>query len=71
MQDIGEAMDRLPDDQRAAIVLVAVEGFSYDEAAAAMDVPVGTIRSRLSRGREHLRELYAERDQDPKLRRVK
>jgi len=71
VQDISEAMDRLPDDQRAVIVLVAVEGFSYDEAAAAMDVPVGTIRSRLSRGREQLRELYAERDRDPKLRRVK
>lgn len=69
-QDIGAAMDHLPDDQQAAIVLVAVEGLSYDEAASAMGVPVGTLRSRLSRGRERLRTLYSG-DADPMLRRVK
>lgn len=70
-RDIGEAMKDLPRDQRAAIVLVAVEGLSYDEAAAVMDVPVGTVRSRLSRGRERLKGLYTEPDADSRLRRVK
>ena len=70
-RDIGEAMKALPREQHAAIMLVAVEGLSYDEAAAVMDVPVGTVRSRLSRGRERLGVLYAGHDADPMLRRVK
>jgi RNA polymerase sigma-70 factor (ECF subfamily) len=52
-----EALDRLPDGQRDAILLVALEGLPYDEAARVLGVEVGTLKSRLSRGREALREL--------------
>lgn len=51
---IQAAMERLPDEQRIAIGLVLVEGLSYKEAAAVMDVPIGTLTSRLARGREAL-----------------
>lgn len=58
-RDIVEAMLRLPASQRAAIALTAVEGLSYDEAAEVLGVPVGTLRSRLSRGRDRLREIHS------------
>lgn len=48
------AMDTLPADQRAVLVLVAIEGQSYSEAAVALGVPVGTVMSRLSRARAAL-----------------
>jgi RNA polymerase sigma-70 factor (ECF subfamily) len=47
-------VDELPDDQRAAFVLTQVIGCSYDEAAQACGVPIGTIRSRVARARETL-----------------
>lgn len=56
--EISEAMQRLPQDQRAALVLTVVEGLAYDEAAQVLDIPVGTLRSRLSRAREALRHIY-------------
>lgn len=68
-RDIVAAMQELPAEQRAAIALTAVEGLSYDEAAAALDIPVGTLRSRLSRGRERLRETFDA--SEPHLRKVK
>ena len=48
---VAQAMDRLPDDQRIAVCLVLVEGLSYSEAAGVLDVPMGTLTSRLARGR--------------------
>jgi transposase len=51
---VQDAMARLPDEQRIAIGLVLVEGLSYKEAAEIMGVPVGTLTSRLARGREAL-----------------
>ncbi|MCC5812174.1 MAG: RNA polymerase sigma factor [Ectothiorhodospiraceae bacterium] len=54
---VGAAMEKLPRDHRDAILLVAVEGLSYQEASSVLAVPVGTVRSRLSRARETLREL--------------
>lgn len=51
---MSEAMDKLPEDQRLAIALVLVEGMSYKEAAAVLDVPIGTLTSRLARGRTAL-----------------
>lgn len=48
---------RLSEDQRMTLIMVAIDGFSYEEAADALGVPVGTIMSRLSRGREQLRRL--------------
>lgn len=52
-----EALDKLPAGQRDAILLVALEGLPYDEAAQVLGVEVGTLKSRLSRGREALRGL--------------
>lgn len=54
-RDLVEALARLPHDQRAAIVLTGMEGLSYDEAAYVLDIPIGTLRSRIHRGRETLR----------------
>lgn len=69
--DIAMAMGNLPDEQRAAILLTAVEELSYDEAAHVLGVSIGTVRSRISRGRERLRSLYAEKAAGSNLRRVK
>lgn len=58
--EVGEALQaellRLPQEQRAAIVLADVEGLSYEEVAAVMGGSVGTVKSRISRGRARLRE---------------
>lgn len=54
--DLTRAIDALPDAFRPAVVLVDVQGFSYREAAESLCVPVGTIRSRLARGRSLLQE---------------
>ena len=51
---IVAAMQRLPEEQQLAVSLVLIEGLSYQEAADIMEVPVGTLTSRLSRGREAL-----------------
>lgn len=52
--EVTEALGRLPDEFREAVVLVDVEALSYDEAAAVLKCPVGTVRSRLYRGRRLL-----------------
>jgi len=53
---IERALAALPEEQRLAIVLVDVQGLSYDEAAEALACPIGTVRSRLARGRARLRD---------------
>ena len=55
MRDVLEALVRLPEAQRAAISLVAIEEFTYQDAARIMGVPLGTLMSRLARGREAVR----------------
>jgi RNA polymerase sigma-70 factor, ECF subfamily len=57
LRDLDRALALLPDEQRSVILLVGLEGMDYDTAAKVVGVPVGTIRSRLSRGREGLRRL--------------
>lgn len=57
VRDVLAALDLLPDDQRAVLLLVGVEELTYDEAARVLDVPLGTVMSRLSRGRERLRRI--------------
>jgi len=57
LRELERALGELPEEQREVILLVGLEGMSYDQAAAILNVPVGTIRSRLSRGREALRKL--------------
>ena len=54
------AIRELPDDMRAAVVLRDIQGFSYDEIAQMLEINVGTIKSRISRGREKLREKLKE-----------
>ncbi|MEQ1717530.1 MAG: RNA polymerase sigma factor [Hyphomicrobium sp.] len=54
LSDLNEAMTKLPAEQRVVVGLVCVEGLSYAEAAATLEVPVGTIMSRLSRARRAL-----------------
>lgn len=53
-EDLDRALDALPDAYRVAVVLVDVQGYSYPEAAEVLGVPVGTVRSRLSRARSQL-----------------
>ena len=56
--NVGRALERLPEEQREAVLLVLVEGFAYKEAAEIVGCPMGTLTSRLVRGREALmREL--------------
>jgi RNA polymerase sigma-70 factor (ECF subfamily) len=52
--DIARAMQALPDEQREAVALVLVEGFAYKEAADVLGIPMGTLTSRLVRGRQAL-----------------
>jgi RNA polymerase sigma-70 factor (ECF subfamily) len=57
LRDLERAIRLLPDEQRQVILLVGLEGMRYEEVAAVLDIPIGTVRSRLSRGREMLRRL--------------
>jgi RNA polymerase sigma-70 factor (ECF subfamily) len=55
-RQVWKALDQLPFDQRAILVLREIDGLSYDEIATSLGVAVGTVKSRLARAREHLRE---------------
>jgi RNA polymerase sigma-70 factor (ECF subfamily) len=55
-REIERRLQELPDDQRLAVILSDIQGYSYDEIAAATGWPLGTVKSRLSRGRTHLRD---------------
>jgi RNA polymerase sigma-70 factor, ECF subfamily len=63
-QQIISAVERLPEAQRAVMLLVAVEGLSYREAASVLDIPIGTIMSRLARARQTIGESFAARPLD-------
>ncbi len=54
--DIDKAMNQLPDGYRIVVLLVQILGYSYDEAADELEIPVGTVRSRLNRGRKQLQD---------------
>lgn len=58
---IRQTIAELPEDMRSAIVLRDIHGFSYDEIAKMLEINVGTIKSRISRGREKLREKFLAR----------
>jgi RNA polymerase sigma-70 factor (ECF subfamily) len=60
-RQIISAVERLPDAQRAVMLLVAFEGLSYREAAGVLDVPIGTVMSRLARARQTIGELFGAR----------
>jgi len=57
LRDFERAIARLPEEQRSVILLIGLEGMRYEEVAEILGVPVGTVRSRLSRGRDTLRRL--------------
>ena len=60
LRDVQRALYYLPVEQREVLLLVGVEELTYQEAASALGVPVGTVMSRLSRAREHMRALLTE-----------
>ena len=70
LADISRAMEKLPDEQREALLLVVLEGMSYADAAFALGIPAGTLMSRLSRARTGLKHLTDE-GAEPRLRTVK
>lgn len=70
LADLDRALAELPADQRAAVLLVGAEDMSYEEAAATLAIPVGTLMSRLHRGRRQLRLLMSG-ESPPRLRRIK
>jgi RNA polymerase sigma-70 factor, ECF subfamily len=57
LRDLEAALGMLAPEQRQVILLVGLEGMSYEEVATILGIPIGTVRSRLSRGREQLRKL--------------
>jgi RNA polymerase sigma-70 factor (ECF subfamily) len=59
VRDLQSALDCLPLEQREVLLLVGLEEMRYEEVAKVLNVPVGTVMSRLSRGREHLRQIMA------------
>jgi RNA polymerase sigma-70 factor (ECF subfamily) len=61
MWSVQAALESLPEEQRAAIGLVLIEGLSYKEASEVLGIPIGTLTSRLARGREALATLLEER----------
>ena len=70
LSQLSDAIAGLPEPQRQVLLLVGLEGFSYADAAEALDVPVGTVMSRLSRTREDLRRTL-DGETVSQIRRVK
>lgn len=69
--DLQAALDLLPIEQKEVVLLVALEDMAYAEIATTLGIPVGTVMSRLSRGRERLRALLEGRDEPVRLKVVK
>ena len=57
LRDFRTAFETLPDEQREVLILVGVQGFSYEEAAATAGIAIGTVKSRLNRARERLSQI--------------
>jgi RNA polymerase sigma-70 factor (ECF subfamily) len=76
VRDLARGLQLLPDAQRQVVLLVGLEGMNYKQVAAVLDIPIGTVMSRLHRGREALRRLMTEgatpnaSDEDSKVRTV-
>ena len=71
VRDLDFALQRLPLDQRQVVLLVGLEEMSYADVAQALEIPIGTVMSRLSRGRERLRALMAGAQPGAKLQVVR
>jgi RNA polymerase sigma-70 factor, ECF subfamily len=76
MRDLARGLQLLPGPQREVVLLVGIEGMNYKQVAAVLDIPIGTVMSRLHRGREALRRLMTDgpvsnaSDQDSEVRTV-
>jgi RNA polymerase sigma factor (sigma-70 family) len=57
LENLAVALDHLPEEQRAVLLLVALEDMSYAEVATSLNIPLGTVMSRLARGRDRLRQI--------------
>jgi RNA polymerase sigma-70 factor, ECF subfamily len=57
LRDVERSLARLPDEQRSVVLLIGLEGVGYDEAALVANTPTGTVRSRVARGRQTLRDM--------------
>ena len=66
LMSVQSALARLPEDQRIAVSLVLIEGLPYKEAADVLDIPIGTLTSRLARGREALQGLLGASPETPR-----
>ena len=71
VRDLDRALLRLPPDQREVLLLVAVEQMTYEQIAAVLGIPPGTVMSRLSRARTQLRAILEGRDRVSSIRMVK
>jgi len=71
LRDLLKALGQLSEAQRAVVLLIGLEQMSYEEAAKVLSVPVGTVMSRLSRGREQLRTLMNRGSTTAQLQRIK
>lgn len=71
LADLDAALARLPEEQRAVLLLVGLEEMRYEDVARALEIPVGTVMSRLARGRERLRGILDGHAAAPSLRVVK
>jgi len=71
VRDLDRALARLPEEQRAVLLLVAIEDMSYEQVARTLDIPIGTVMSRLSRAREKLRNMMLGLGPSARLKLVK
>jgi RNA polymerase sigma-70 factor (ECF subfamily) len=71
LRDLDRALQLLPEEQREVVLLVGLEELSYEEAAGVLEIPVGTVMSRLSRGRERLRRVLSGDSGSPALKVIK
>lgn len=71
LEDLARAVNRLPEEQRAVLLLVTLEDMRYEEVSRTLNIPVGTVMSRLSRARERLRAILDDASGAPGLRVVK
>ena len=71
VRDLQAALDRLPIEQKEVLLLIALEDMSYADAARTLGIPIGTVMSRLARGRERLRALLDGRVEPARLKVVK
>lgn len=67
LRDLQNALLALSEEQREVLLLIAVDGLGYAEVARAQGIPIGTVMSRLSRGRERLRQLMSQEVRRPKF----